>query len=37
MGRRKIGLLAHSIVTGLCVRWEIYKGLQAIGVEFDKF
>lgn len=32
-----VGLLAHSIVTGLYVRWEIYKGLQAIGVEFDKF
>lgn len=32
-----VGMLAHSIVTGLYVRWEIYKGLQAVGIELDKF
>lgn len=32
-----VGMLAHSIVTGLYVRWEIYKGLRAVGIEIDKF
>ena len=30
-------LLAHSIVTGLYVRWEIYTGIKALGVAFDEF
>lgn len=28
-------LLAHSIVTGLYVRWEIYTGLKALGAAFE--
>lgn len=28
-------MLAHSIVTGLYVRWEIYTGLKALGAAFE--
>lgn len=30
-------LLAHSIVTGLYVRWEIYTGIKALGVAFEEW
>ena len=30
-----VGMLAHSIVTGLYVRWELYTGLQAMGTVFE--
>lgn len=30
-------MLAHSIVTGLYVRWEIYTGMKALGVAFEEF
>lgn len=28
-------LMAHSVVTGLYVRWEIHTGLKALGVALD--
>ena len=30
-------MMAHSIVTGLYVRWEIYTGIKALGVAFEEF
>ena len=30
-----VGMLAHSIVTGLYVRWELYTGLRALGAAFE--
>ena len=30
-------MMAHSIITGLYVRWEIYTGLKALGVSLDEF
>lgn len=30
-----VGMLGHSIVTGLYARWEIYTGLQALGAAFE--
>ena len=30
-------MMAHSIVTGLYVRWEIYTGIKALGVALDEF
>ncbi|HEY4530438.1 MAG TPA: hypothetical protein VIG97_08965 [Luteimonas sp.] len=29
------GMLAHSIVTGLYVRWELYTGVRALGAAFE--
>ena len=32
-----VGMLAHSIVTGAYVRWEISNGLKAMEAELEKF
>lgn len=32
-----VGLLAHSIVAGLYLRWEIHAGLKAMGIEAETF
>lgn len=32
-----VAMLAHSIVTGLYVRWEIYTGIKTLGAAFEEF